>query len=128
MESLNSTVELLNNQPELIDLFSTMFENTSDFKPEQLNMLSMNFVKTYAGLSDSELILANVADFNEIKQSFINTNLADKLIENHGYSYAQSELIRDMVDMGIDYDTINLLDYTFFAYGNANFHRCIQSQ
>lgn len=113
LESLNSTVELLNNQPELIDLFSTMFENTSDFKPEQLNMLSMNFVKTYAGLSDSELILANVADFNEIKQSFINTNLADKLIENHGYSYAQSELIRDMVDMGIDYDTINLLDYTF---------------
>ena len=113
LESLNSTVELLNNQPELIDLFSTMFENTSDFKPEQLNMLSMNFVKTYAGLSDSELILANTADFNEIKQSFINTNLADKLIENHGYSYAQSELIRDMVDMGIDYDTINLLDYTF---------------
>lgn len=113
LESLNSTVELFNNQPELIDLFSTMFENTSDFKPEQLNMLSMNFVKTYAGLSDSELILANVADFNEIKQSFINTNLADKLIENHGYSYAQSELIRDMVDMGIDYDTINLLDYTF---------------
>lgn len=113
LESLNSTVELLNNQPELIDLFSTMFENTSDFKPEQLTMLSMNFVKTYAGLSDSELILANVADFNEIKQSFINTNLADKLIENHGYSYAQSELIRDMVDMGIDYDTINLLDYTF---------------
>lgn len=113
LESLNSTVELLNNQPELIDLFSTMFENTSDFKPEQLNMLSMNFVKTYAGLSDSELILANVADFNEIKQSFINTNLADKLIENRGYSYAQSELIRDMVDMGIDYDTINLLDYTF---------------
>lgn len=113
LESLNSVVELLNNQPELIDLFSTMFENTSDFKPEQLNMLSMNFVKTYAGLSDSELILANVADFNEIKQSFINTNLADKLIENHGYSYAQSELIRDMVDMGIDYDTINLLDYTF---------------
>lgn len=113
LESLNSTVELLNNQPELIDLFSTMFENTSDFKSEQLNMLSMNFVKTYAGLSDSELILANVADFNEIKQSFINTNLADKLIENHGYSYAQSELIRDMVDMGIDYDTINLLDYTF---------------
>jgi len=113
LESLNSTVEPLNNQPELIDLFSTMFENTSDFKPEQLNMLSMNFVKTYAGLSDSELILANVADFNEIKQSFINTNLADKLIENHGYSYAQSELIRDMVDMGIDYDTINLLDYTF---------------
>lgn len=113
LESLNSTVELLNNQPELIDLFSTMFEDTSDFKPEQLNMLSMNFVKTYAGLSDSELILANTADFNEIKQSFINTNLADKLIENHGYSYAQSELIRDMVDMGIDYDTINLLDYTF---------------
>ncbi|MFR1807224.1 MAG: LPD25 domain-containing protein [Ruminococcus sp.] len=113
LESLNSTVELLNDQPELIDTFSTMFEDTSDFKPEQLNMLSMNFVKTYAGLSDSELILANVADFNEIKQSFINTNLADKLIENHGYSYAQSELIRDMVDMGIDYDTINLLDYTF---------------
>ncbi len=113
LESLNSTVELLNNQPELIDTFSTMFEDTSDFKPEQLNMLSMNFVKTYSGLSDSELILANTADFNEIKQSFINTNLADKLIENHGYSYAQSELIRDMVDMGIDYDTINLLDYTF---------------
>lgn len=113
LESLNSTVELLNDQPELIDTFSTMFEDTSDFKPEQLNMLSMNFVKTYSGLSDSELILANTADFNEIKQSFINTNLADKLIENHGYSYAQSELIRDMVDMGIDYDTINLLDYTF---------------
>lgn len=113
LESLNSTVELLNNHPELIDTFSTMFEDTSDFKPEQLNMLSMNFVKTYSGLSDSELILANTADFNEIKQSFINTNLADKLIENHGYSYAQSELIRDMVDMGIDYDTINLLDYTF---------------
>ena len=113
LESLNSTVELLNNQPELIDTFSTMFEDTSDFKPEQLNMLSMNFVKTYSGLSDSELILANTADFNEIKQSFINTNLANKLIENHGYSYAQSELIRDMVDMGIDYDTINLLDYTF---------------
>lgn len=113
LESLNSTVELLNNHPELIDTFSTMFEDTSDFKPEQLNMLSMNFVKTYSGLSDSELILANTADFNEIKQSFINTNLAYKLIENHGYSYAQSELIRDMVDMGIDYDTINLLDYTF---------------
>ena len=113
LESLNSTVELLNNHPELIDTFNTMFEDTSDFKPEQLNMLSMNFVKTYSGLSDSELILANTADFNEIKQSFINTNLADKLIENHGYSYAQSELIRDMVDMGIDYDTINLLDYTF---------------
>lgn len=113
LESLNSTVELLNNHPELIDTFSTMFEDTSDFKPEQLNMLSMNFVKTYSGLSDSKLILANTADFNEIKQSFINTNLADKLIENHGYSYAQSELIRDMVDMGIDYDTINLLDYTF---------------
>lgn len=113
LESLNSTVELLNDQPELIDTFSTMFEDTSDFKPEQLNMLSMNFVKTYSGLSDSELILANTADFNEIKQSFISTNLADKLIENHGYSYAQSELIRDMVDMGIDYDTINLLDYTF---------------
>ena len=113
LESLNSTVELLNNHPELIDTFSTMFEGTSDFKPEQLNMLSMNFVKTYSGLSDSELILANTADFNEIKQSFINTNLAYKLIENHGYSYAQSELIRDMVDMGIDYDTINLLDYTF---------------
>lgn len=113
LESLNSTVELLNDQPELIDTFSTMFEDTSDFKPEQLNMLSMNFVKTYSGLSDSELILANTADFNEIKQSFINTNLADKLIENHGYSYAQSGLIRDMVDMGIDYDTINLLDYTF---------------
>lgn len=113
LESLNSTVELLNDQPELIDTFSTMFEDTSDFKPEQLNMLSMNFVKTYSGLSDSELVLANTADFNEIKQSFINTNLADKLIENHGYSYAQSELIRDMVDMGIDYDTINLLDYTF---------------
>lgn len=113
LESLNSTVELLNNQPELIDTFSTMFEDTSDFKPEQLNMLSMNFVKTYSGLSDSELILANTADFNEIKQSFINTNLADKLIENRGYSYAQSELIRAMVDMGIDYDTINLLDYTF---------------
>lgn len=113
LESLNSTVELLNNNPELIDTFSTMFEDTSDFKPEQLNMLSMNFVKTYSGLSDSELILANTADFNEIKQSFINTNLAYKLIENHGYSYAQSELIRDMVDMGIDYDTINLLDYTF---------------
>lgn len=113
LESLNSTVELLNDQPELIDTFSTMFEDTSDFKPEQLNMLSMNFVKTYSGLSDSELILANTADFNEIKQSFINTNLANKLIENHGYSYAQSELIRDMVDMGIDYDTINLLDYTF---------------
>lgn len=113
LESLNSTIELLNNHPELIDTFSTMFEDTSDFKPEQLNMLSMNFVKTYSGLSDSELILANTADFNEIKQSFINTNLADKLIENHGYSYAQSELIRDMVDMGIDYDTINLLDYTF---------------
>ena len=113
LESLNSTVELLNNHPELIDTFSTMFKDTSDFKPEQLNMLSMNFVKTYSGLSDSELILANTADFNEIKQSFINTNLADKLIENHGYSYAQSELIRDMVDMGIDYDTINLLDYTF---------------
>lgn len=113
LESLNSTVELLNDQPELIDTFSTMFEDTSDFKPEQLNMLSMNFVKTYSGLSNSELILANTADFNEIKQSFINTNLADKLIENHGYSYAQSELIRDMVDMGIDYDTINLLDYTF---------------
>mgnify|MGYP003369775464 CR=1 FL=1 len=113
LESLNSTIELLNNHPELIDTFSTMFEDTSDFKPEQLNMLSMNFVKTYSGLSDSELILANTADFNKIKQSFINTNLADKLIENHGYSYAQSELIRDMVDMGIDYDTINLLDYTF---------------
>lgn len=113
LEPLNSTVELLNNHPELIDTFNTMFEDTSDFKPEQLNMLSMNFVKTYSGLSDSELILANTADFNEIKQSFINTNLADKLIENHGYSYAQSELIRDMVDMGIDYDTINLLDYTF---------------
>lgn len=113
LESLNSTVELLNNHPELIDTFSTMFEDTSDFKPEQLNMLSMNFVKTYSGLSDSELILANTADFNEIKQSFINTNLAYKLIENHGYSYAQSELIRDMVDMGIYYDTINLLDYTF---------------
>lgn len=113
LESLNSTVELLNNHPELIDTFNTMFEDTSDFKPEQLNMLSMNFVKTYSGLSDSELILANTADFNEIKQSFINTNLSDKLIENHGYSYAQSELIRDMVDMGIDYDTINLLDYTF---------------
>lgn len=113
LESLNSTVELLNNHPELIDTFNTMFEDTSDFKPEQLNMLSMNFVKTYSGLSDSELILANTADFNEIKQSFINTNLADKLIENHGYSYAQSELIRDMVDIGIDYDTINLLDYTF---------------
>ena len=113
LESLNSTVELLNDHPELIDLFSTMFEDTSDFKPEQLNMLSMNFVKTYSGLSDSELIFANIADFNEIKQSFINTNLADKLIENRGYSYAQSELIRAMVDMGIDYDTINLLDYTF---------------
>ena len=113
LESLNSAVELLDTRPELIDLFSTMFEDTSDFKPEQLNMLSMNFVKTYSGLSDSELILANIADFNEIKQSFINTNLADKLIENRGYSYAQSELIRDMVDMGIDYDTINLLDYTF---------------
>lgn len=113
LESLNSTIELLNNHPELIDTFNTMFEDTSNFKPEQLNMLSMNFVKTYSGLSDSELILANTADFNEIKQSFINTNLADKLIENHGYSYAQSELIRDMVDMGIDYDTINLLDYTF---------------
>lgn len=113
LESLNSAVELLDTRPELIDLFSTMFEDTSDFKPEQLNMLSMNFVKTYSGLSDSELILANIADFNEIKQSFINTNLADKLIENRGYSYAQSELIRAMVDMGIDYDTINLLDYTF---------------
>ena len=113
LESLNSAVELLDTRPELIDTFSAMFEDTSDFKPEQLNMLSMNFVKTYSGLSDSELILANTADFNEIKQSFINTNLADKLIENHGYSYAQSELIRDMVDMGIDYDTINLLDYTF---------------
>lgn len=113
LESLNSVVELLDTRPELIDLFSTMFEDTSDFKPEQLNMLSMNFVKTYSGLSDSELILANIADFNEIKQSFINTNLADKLIENRGYSYAQSELIRAMVDMGIDYDTINLLDYTF---------------
>lgn len=113
LESLNSAVELLDTRPELIDTFSAMFEDTSDFKPEQLNMLSMNFVKTYSGLSDSELILANIADFNEIKQSFINTNLADKLIENRGYSYAQSELIRAMVDMGIDYDTINLLDYTF---------------
>lgn len=113
LESLNSAVELLDTRPELIDTFSAMFEGTSDFKPEQLNMLSMNFVKTYSGLSDSELILANIADFNEIKQSFINTNLADKLIENRGYSYAQSELIRAMVDMGIDYDTINLLDYTF---------------
>lgn len=134
LESLNSTVELLNDQPELIDTFSTMFEDTSDFKPEQLNMLSMNFVKTYSGLSDSELILANTADFNEIKQSFINTNLADKLIENHGYSYAQSELIRDMVDMGIDYDTINLLDYTFSltemqtfigAYSRSNYDSLI---
>ena len=113
LESLNSTVELLNNHPELIDTFSAMFEGTSDFKPEQLNMLSLNFVKTYSGLSDSELILANTSDFNEIKQSFFNANIADKLIENRGYSYAQSELIRDMVDMGIDYDTINLLDYTF---------------
>lgn len=113
LESLNSAVELLNNHTDLIDTFSTMFEGTSDFKPEQLNMLSLNFVKTYSGLSDSELILANTSDFNEIKQSFINANLADKLIENRGYSYAQSELIRDMVDMGIDYDTINLLDYTF---------------
>lgn len=113
LESLNSAVELLDTRPELIDLFSTMFEDTSDFKPEQLNMLSMNFVKTYSGLSDSELILANTSDFNEIKQSFFNANIADKLIENRGYSYAQSELIRAMVDMGIDYDTINLLDYTF---------------
>lgn len=113
LESLNSAVELLDTRPELIDTFSAMFEGTSDFKPEQLNMLSLNFVKTYSGLSDSELILANTSDFNEIKQSFFNANIADKLIENHGYSYAQSELIRDMVDMGIDYDTINLLDYTF---------------
>lgn len=113
LESLNSTVELLDTRPELIDTFSAMFEGTSDFKPEQLNMLSLNFVKTYSGLSDSELILANTSDFNEIKQSFFNANIADKLIENRGYSYAQSELIRDMVDMGIDYDTINLLDYTF---------------
>lgn len=113
LESLNSAVELLDTRPELIDTFSAMFEGTSDFKPEQLNMLSLNFVKTYSGLSDSELILANTSDFNEIKQSFFNANIADKLIENRGYSYAQSELIRDMVDMGIDYDTINLLDYTF---------------
>lgn len=113
LESLNSAVELLDTRPELIDTFSAMFEGTSDFKPEQLNMLSLNFVKTYSGLSDSELILANTSDFNEIKQSFFNANIADKLIENRGYSYAQSELIRAMVDMGIDYDTINLLDYTF---------------
>lgn len=113
LEVLNDTVRLLVYRPELVDSFATMFEGTAEFKNEQLAVLSLNFIKTYSSLTDSGLILADTTDFYKIKQSFINTNLADRLIENHGYSYAQSELIRDMVDMGIDYDTINLLDYTF---------------
>lgn len=113
LEVLNDAVRLLVYRPELVDSFATMFEGTAEFKNEQLAVLSLNFIKTYSSLTDSGLILADTTDFYKIKQSFINTNLADRLIENHGYSYAQSELIRDMVDMGIDYDTINLLDYTF---------------
>lgn len=115
-KAINAVKNLLSskiNDENLVQAFNSVFENTNRYSPEQLILLSNEFVNTYENLNKFECVFADNSRLNDLKAQFDNEILLADVTKNRGYSPEQIDVIKELVNRDASKIILDLLDYTF---------------